>query len=66
MDEIISNMENMQINVNSDLVLFVRSLNIPQHKKDQLLYLIENDNHRDYVTIYNILVENDIELPPLS
>jgi hypothetical protein len=66
MDEIISNMENMQINVNSDLVLFVRSLNIPQHKKDQLLHLIENDNHRDYVTIYNILVENDIELPPLS
>jgi hypothetical protein len=65
MDDIITHMETMHVNENHDLVLFVRGLNISQCKKEQLLHLIENDNHRDYLTIYNILVENDIELPPL-
>lgn len=33
--------------------------------KNTLLHLIENDNYTDYLQIYNILMENDIELPPL-
>ena len=65
MEDIISDMQSLQIEKNNDLIQYVRSLNIDNYKKQQLLHLIENDNHRDYVAIYNILIENDIELPPL-
>lgn len=65
MDEIIQDMQGLQIDKNNDLVLFVKSLKIDAYKKQQLLHLIENDNYRDYVAIYNILIENDVELPPL-
>jgi len=65
MEDITDKMQNMHIDKNNDLILYVKGLAINQYKKQQLLHLIENDNHRDYLTIYNILMENDIELPPL-
>ena len=65
MEDIISDMQSLQIEKNDDLIQYVRSLHIDDYIKHQLLHIIENHNHKDYVAIYNILLENDIELPPL-
>lgn len=65
MDELIDNMQGLQIAKNQDIIDYVRNLDIQQFQKDYLMHLIENDKHTDYLTIYNILVENNIELPPL-
>ena len=46
------------------LIKYIDSLNIDENIKDYLIYLISNDNYCDYETIYNICIENDIELPP--
>lgn len=50
---------------NKDLITYIHNLHITPALKRQLLTLIENDNYNDYLQIYNICLENDIELPPL-
>jgi hypothetical protein len=50
---------------NKDLIAYIQKLHITPALKTHLIQLIENDNHNDYMQIYNICLENDIELPPL-
>lgn len=64
MDDIINNLENINISTNNELVDYIYSLSIEDNLKIYLCELIENDCHTDYLTIYNICCENDIELPP--
>lgn len=47
------------------LIEYILQLNISKNIKTRLLFLIENDNYNDYIEIYNILLENDIEIPCL-
>jgi hypothetical protein len=65
MDELENTFEQMGLGNNYDLVLYVRTLAIPEDVKTQLIYLIENDSYSSYMDIYNICLENDIELPPI-
>jgi hypothetical protein len=65
MDELEATFEQMGLGNNYDLVLYVRTLAIPDDVKTQLIYLIENDSYSSYMDIYNICLENDIELPPI-
>lgn len=64
MDDIIDNFGYISISENNELLTYIRTLDIDYNLKRYLYYLIENDNHTDYLTIYNICMENDIELPP--
>jgi len=67
MDSLIDSLESTTITTNEskELVDFINSIDINIDVKKYLSYLIENDNHCDYLTIYNICMENDIELPPI-
>jgi hypothetical protein len=66
MDTLLDQLETCGINdKNNNLIQYIYKLNIPTNLKTRLINLIENDNHTDYLEIYNICVENDIELPPL-
>jgi hypothetical protein len=64
MDDIIDNFEYISISENNELLTYISTLNIDYNLQKYLYDLIENDNHTDYLTIYNICMENDIELPP--
>ena len=64
MDDIIDNFVYISISENNELLTYIRTLDIDYNLKKYLCDLIENDNHTDYLTIYNICMENDIELPP--
>jgi hypothetical protein len=64
MDDIIDNFGYISISENNELLTYIRTLEIDYNLKKYLYDLIENDNHTDYLTIYNICMENDIELPP--
>jgi hypothetical protein len=64
MDDIIDSFEYISISENNELLTYIHTLNIDYNIKKYLYDLIENDNHTDYLTIYNICMENDIELPP--
>jgi hypothetical protein len=64
MDDIIDSFEYISISENNELLTYINTLNIDYNLKKYLYDLIENDNHTDYLTIYNICMENDIELPP--
>jgi hypothetical protein len=64
MDDIIDNFGYISISENNELLTYIRTLDIDYNLKKYLYDLIENDNHTDYLTIYNICMENDIELPP--
>lgn len=64
MDDIIDSFEYISITENNELLTYISTLNIDYNLKKYLYDLIENDNHTDYLTIYNICMENDIELPP--
>lgn len=66
MEDIIEGIEQLNVHAkNNDLVCYIQALNIDRQIKIQLLHLIDNDNYTDYMEIYNICMENDIELPPL-
>jgi hypothetical protein len=65
MDELIESMEVCNIYKQSSIINYILSLKIDNSIKTQLLNLIDNDNYNDYITIYNICMENDIELPPI-
>jgi hypothetical protein len=46
------------------LVRYISSLkNLEANLRQHLIHLIENDCYNDYLEIYNICLENDIELP---
>ena len=64
MDDIIDNLGYISISENNELLTYIHTLEIDYNLKKYLYDLIENDNHTDYLTIYNICMENDIELPP--
>jgi hypothetical protein len=64
MDEIIDNLEYIRISENNELINYICTLSIENNLKKYLCELIENDCHTDYLNIYNICCENDIELPP--
>jgi hypothetical protein len=64
MDDIIDNFGYISISENNELLTYIHTLDIDYNLKRYLYDLIENDNHTDYLTIYNICMENDIELPP--
>lgn len=56
-------MQNTMIEEN-DLINYIRCLtNIDAGLKHHLVQLIENDCYTDYLEIYNICLENNIELP---
>ena len=64
MDDIIDSIEYIRISENNELINYICTLHIDDNLKKYLCELIENDCHTDYLTIYNICCENDIELPP--
>lgn len=64
LSDIIDNLENIRISEKNELLTYINTLPIEYNLKKYLYDLIENDNHTDYLTIYNICMENDIELPP--
>jgi hypothetical protein len=64
MDDIIDSFEYISISKNNELLTYISTLHIDYNLQKYLYDLIENDNHTDYLTIYNICMENDIELPP--
>ena len=67
MDELIDTLDSTTLTTNEsqELIDFINSIDINIDVKRYLSYLIENDNHCDYLTKYNICMENDIELPPI-
>jgi|SaaInl85LU_5_DNA_1037374.scaffolds.fasta_scaffold17073_2 hypothetical protein len=50
---------------NQDMINYIKGQNIDDRIKELVIYLIENDSYESYVDIYNICVENNIELPPI-
>jgi predicted transcriptional regulator len=66
MDDIIEKLNNIIIDEkNIELINYVRSLNIDNNIKILIITMINNDNYTEYLDIYNICIENDIELPPI-
>jgi len=65
MDDIVLNMRNFSIQEENMMINYVNNLNIDIDIKNHLLILLENDNYNNYIDIYNICMENDIELPPI-
>lgn len=64
MDDITDLMETCNIYGNN-MCQYIRMLDIDNGIKEHLIELIENNNYHNYLEIYNICIENDIELPPL-
>jgi hypothetical protein len=67
MDEITAKLNSTTLtsNESKELIEYINTIDINIDVRKCLAHLIENDNHCDYLTIYNICVENDIELPPI-
>lgn len=65
MDELIEGFSECKVKKQNDLIQYIYNLQIDVNIKNTLLHLVENDNYNDYMQLYNILIENDIELPPL-
>ncbi|WP_396189849.1 hypothetical protein [Flavobacterium sp.] len=63
--ELIERFSECKVKEHNDLIEYICNLQIDVNIKNTLLHLIENDNYNDYMQLYNILIENDIELPPL-
>ena len=65
MEEIVDCLQKLKIKQNNNLIEYVLSLQINNEIKRHLVTLIENDSYDSYIDIYNICLENDIELPPI-
>ena len=52
-------------NNNRDMIDYIINQKIDESIKQLVIYLIENDSYENYVDIYNICVENNIDLPPI-
>lgn len=48
-----------------DLISYIQSQNIDSQIKDLVISLIYNDDYNSYLDIYNICIDNNIDLPPL-
>lgn len=64
-NNITDKLNNITILEDNDLIIYIRSLNIDNELKEYLINLVYNDNYNNYLEIYNICLENNIELPPL-
>lgn len=65
-NDVINDMNNMYLgNNNEDIKTYIINLTIDEYIKKNILNLIDNDNYSSYIDIYNICIENDIELPPI-
>lgn len=64
MDELLNSMNKVQLEENI-MIQYVNNLKIDPNIKKKLIELIYNDNYYSYIDIYNICIENDIELPPI-
>ena len=64
MDDITDLMETCNID-NNDMCQYIQLLDIDNGIKEYLIGLVKNDNYCNYLDIYNICIENDIELPPI-
>lgn len=64
-DDIICDFDNITIleNENNNLISYIKSLDIDIIIKNNLLHLIYNNNYTNFIDIYNICIENDIDLP---
>jgi|688.fasta_scaffold00159_61 hypothetical protein len=66
MEDIQTAFESMGLQHNYDLITYIRSIKtVDEDMKQHLIHLIENDNYNSYMEIYNICIENDIELPAI-
>ena len=67
MDEIIDKLNSTTLTSNEsrELIEYINTIDINIDVRKCLAHLIENDHKCEYLTIYNICVENDIELPPI-
>lgn len=65
MEDIETSFINFSITEKNDLIEYIMKLTISNDIKMHLIELIENDNYNSYLEIYNICLENDIELPPI-
>ena len=65
MEDIETSFINFSITEKNDLIEYIMKLTISNDIKMHLIELIENDNYHSYLEIYNICLENDIELPPI-
>lgn len=64
MDELLDSINDMSVKEN-EMIEYVNNLVIDNSIKNTLIRLIYNDNYTSYIDIYNICMENDIELPPI-
>ena len=64
-NDIIAKMQNVFLDGDKgNIINYINSLNINDETKQLLIEFIKNDNYNNYEDIYNICLENDIELPP--
>jgi hypothetical protein len=64
MEDLINSLNKMHVEENV-MIEYVKNLNIDPNIKESLIEFIYNDNYDSYINIYNICLENDIELPPI-
>ncbi len=65
MEGLVDSLQELNIKQNNSLIEYVLNLQINKETKKHLVNLIENDSYDSYIDIYNICLENDIELPPI-
>lgn len=52
-------------NGKQELASYINAQKIDQYIKELVISLIDNDDYNSYSDIYNICLDNNIELPPL-
>lgn len=64
MEDVLCNAMQKVVIDENDLVTYIRTMtSISNELKQHLIELIQNDCYSDYLQIYNICLENNIELP---
>jgi hypothetical protein len=66
-EEIVQNFNNVSLKDKGDtkMIDYILEQNIDEKIKEMVIYLIESDRYESYLDIYNICIENNIELPPI-
>ena len=66
-EEIVQNFNNVSLKDKGDtkMIDYILEQNIDEKIKELVIYLIESDRYESYLDIYNICIENNIELPPI-
>lgn len=67
MDCLCSSFETLNVKAKNDydIIEYILNLSIDNEIKERLIHLVQNDNYNDYEEIYNIMIENNIDIPPL-